>query len=89
MAKVCACLYDVTLPGPLAGLVRQLLATRRGHAAIGDDGTSTWLFLGGQPARPISSYRLAGRLRELGIYSGQARSTALFQLATDLPSAGD
>jgi hypothetical protein len=37
--------------------------------------------------RPISSYRLAERLREHGIYSGQARSTALFQLATDLPAA--
>jgi hypothetical protein len=36
-----------------------------------------------------SSYRLAERLRERGIYSGQARSTALFQLATDLSSAGD
>jgi hypothetical protein len=39
------------------------------------------------PGRPISSYRLAERLREHGIYSGQARSTALFQLATDLPAA--
>jgi hypothetical protein len=77
----------VTLPEPHAGLVRQLLAARRGHAAIGDDGTSAWLFPGGQPGRPISSYRLAERLREHGIYPGQARSTALFQLATDLPAA--
>jgi hypothetical protein len=77
----------VTLPEPLASLVRQLLTTRHGHAAIGDDGTSAWLFPGGQPGRPISSYRLAERLREHGIYSGQARSTALFQLATDLPAA--
>jgi hypothetical protein len=77
----------VTLPEPLAGLVRQLLATRRGHAAIGDRGTSTWLFPGGQPGRPVSSYRLAERLRDLGIHSGQARSTALFQVATDLPAA--
>jgi hypothetical protein len=77
----------VTLPEPLARLVRQLAATRRGAAAIGDDGTSAWLFPGGQPGRPISSYRLAERLRENGIYSGQARSTALFQLATDLPAA--
>ena len=76
----------VTLPDPLASLVRQLLAARRSHAAIGDDGTSAWLFPGGQPGRPISSYRLAERLREHGIYSGQARSTALFQLATDLPA---
>jgi len=77
----------VILPEPLAGLVRQLLASRRGHAAIGDDGASAWLFPGGQPGRPISSYRLAERLRDHGIYSGQARSTALFQLATDLPAA--
>ena len=77
----------VTLPEPLASLVRQLAAARRGHAAIGDNGTSAWLFPGGQPGRPISSYRLAERLRELGIRPGQARSAALFQLATDLPAA--
>jgi hypothetical protein len=76
----------VTLPEPLAGLIRQMLASRSGHAAIGDDGASAWLFPGGQPGRPISSYRLAERLREHGIHSGQARSTALFQLATDLPA---
>jgi len=75
------------LPEPLASLVRQFLAARRGHAAIGDDDTSAWLFPGGQHGRPISSYRLAERLREHGIYPGQARSTALFQLATDLPAA--
>ncbi|MEU8364340.1 hypothetical protein AB0C27_50815 [Nonomuraea sp. NPDC048882] len=77
----------VVLPEPLDNLVRHLLARRRGHAAIGDDAASTWLFPGGQPGRSISSYRLAERLRELGILSGQARSTALFQLATDLPAA--
>lgn len=77
----------IVLPEPLDDLVRQLIATRRGHAAIGDHGTSPWLFPGGQPGRPISSFRLAERLRELGIHSGQARSAALFQLATDLPAA--
>jgi hypothetical protein len=30
------------LPEPLASLVRQILAARRGHAAIGDDGTLAW-----------------------------------------------
>ena len=30
---------------------------------------------------------LAERLRQLGLHPGQARSTALFQLATDLPAA--
>ncbi|WP_202870083.1 zinc ribbon domain-containing protein [Kribbella caucasensis] len=77
----------VVLPEPLATLVLQLVATRRGHAAIGDQGTSPWLFPGGQPGRPISAYRMGERLRELGLQPGQSRSTALFQLATDLPAA--
>jgi hypothetical protein len=77
----------IVLPEPLAGLVRQLLATRRGHAAIGDRGTSAWLFPGGQPGRPISAFQLTERLRQLGIRSGQARSTALLPLTTELPAA--
>jgi hypothetical protein len=77
----------IVLPEPLAELVLALTATRHGHAAIGDQGTSPWLFPGGRPGRPISSYRLTERLRNIGIYSGQARSTALFQLATELPAA--
>jgi len=77
----------VNLPEPLADLVRGLITHRHGHAAIGDHGTSPWLFPGGQPGRPISSYQLAERLRQLGLHPGQSRSTALFQLATDLPAA--
>ena len=77
----------VVLPKPLAGLTLQLVASRRGHAAIGDKGASPWLFPGGQPGRPISSYQLGQRVRQLGMQPGQARSTALFQLATDLPAA--
>jgi len=77
----------VVLPEPLAGLVRRVVATRRGHAAIGDRGTCPWLFPGGRPGRPISADRLTERLRQLGIRSGESRSAALFQLATDLPAA--
>jgi hypothetical protein len=77
----------VILPEPLADLTRGLAATRRGHAGLGDQGTSPWLFPGGQPGRPISAFRLAERLRQLGLRSGQARSAALFQLATELPAA--
>ncbi len=77
----------VVLPEPLAGLVLELVATRHGHAALGDQGTSRWLFPGGQPGRPISAEQLGERLRRLGLRPGQARSTALFQLATDLPAA--
>jgi hypothetical protein len=77
----------VVLPEPLADLVRKVTTTRRGHAALGDTGSSRWLFPGGQPGRPISSYQLGERLRQLGLRPGQSRSTALFQLATDLPAA--
>ncbi len=77
----------IILPQPLDTLARHLAATRRGHAAIGGQDASPWLFPGGQPGRPITANRIAGRLRDLGIHSGRARSTALFQLATDLPAA--
>ena len=77
----------ILLPEPLAALVLVLVATRRGHAALGDTGTSPWLFPGGRPGLPISAGRLAERLRQLGLRPSQARSTALFQLATDLPAA--
>lgn len=77
----------VTLPGPLAGLVADLLARRRGHAALGDQGTSTWMFPGGRPGQPISAYQLAERLRQLGLHPAQSRTTALFGLATELPAA--
>ncbi|HEY3259028.1 MAG TPA: hypothetical protein VGJ95_01980 [Pseudonocardiaceae bacterium] len=77
----------VVLPEPLASLARQIAATRHGHATIGDQGRSPWLFPGGQPGRPLSSYRLNERLRQLGVRPGQSRKTALFQLATDLPAA--
>ena len=75
------------LPEPLATLVRDLITHRHGHAALGDQGTSPWLFPGGQPGRPISAYRLGERLRQVGLRPGQDRSTALFGLAAELPAA--
>lgn len=77
----------IVLPSPLDKLVLDLVANRRGHAALGDQGTSPWLFPGGQPGRPISASRLAERLRVLGLPAGSARSTALFGLASELPAA--
>ncbi len=77
----------VVLPEPVAGLVLHLVATRQGHATTGDQGTSPWLLPGGRPGQPISPCRLGERLRQIGIRSGPARSTALFQLATELPAA--
>jgi hypothetical protein len=77
----------IVLPEPLATLVRDLAATRRGHAVLGNPGTARWLFPGGQPGRPVSADRLGTRLRLIGLRPTQARSTALFQLATELPAA--
>ncbi len=77
----------IDVPEPLAALVLRLVTSRQGHAAIGDRGTSRWLFPGGQPGRPLSAFQLAERLRQLGLRPGQSRSAALFQLATDLPAA--
>jgi hypothetical protein len=77
----------ITLPEPLAGLVLDLIARRRGHATLGDQGASPWLFPGGRPGQPISAYQLAERLRQLGLHPAQSRTTALFGLATELPAA--
>ena len=77
----------IVLPEPLAALTRELVASRHGHASLGDQGTSRWLFPGGRPDRPISAEHLAERLRQLGLRPGQDRSTALFGLATELPAA--
>lgn len=77
----------IVVPEPLATLVRGLVASRRGHAVLGDQGNSPWLFPGGRPGRPISASRLAERLRQAGLCATQDRSAALFQLATELPAA--
>ena len=76
----------VVIPEPLAGLIRQLTARRRGHTAIGRAEDSTWLFPGGQPGRPISPERLGARLRRLGISVRAGRTTALVDLAAQLPA---
>lgn len=77
----------LVLPQPLDELIGRLIATRHGHATVGETGTSPWLFPGGQPGRPISAARLAERLRHLGIPASTARTAALMQLATELPAA--
>ncbi|HVA74457.1 MAG TPA: hypothetical protein VNF71_07815, partial [Acidimicrobiales bacterium] len=51
----------IILPEPLAALALQLVATRKGHAVIGHQPGSPWLFPGGQPGRPVSDGRLGER----------------------------
>ncbi|UKY50312.1 hypothetical protein [Streptomyces inhibens] len=77
----------VVLPAPLAGLVRDLVATRRGKAKIGTPDDVPWLFPGGHPGRPLTDSQIGKRLHSIGIRPKQDRSTALFTLATELPAA--
>ncbi|HEX5879529.1 MAG TPA: hypothetical protein VF468_14630, partial [Actinomycetota bacterium] len=77
----------IQLPEPVATLACDVVAHRKGHATIGAVAPSPWLFPGGQPGRPICTARLTQRLNDLGIRPNQTRSTALFQLATEIPAA--
>lgn len=77
----------IHLPEPIDDLTRTVVANRKGHATVGAATPSRWLFPGGQPGRPISAAQLTLRLNRLGIRPNQARSTALFQLATEIPAA--
>ncbi|MFI6014502.1 hypothetical protein ACIBAG_37890 [Streptomyces sp. NPDC051243] len=74
------------LPAPVAYLSLQQAEVRRSHAVIGWT-DSPWFFPGGRPGRPSSAWAMGERLRKLGIRLLLSRSTALFQLATDLPAA--
>jgi hypothetical protein len=77
----------IVLPGPMAALALELVATRRGSSLIGAPATTPWLFPGGRPGQPIGDYALAQRLQHIGLHPLQDRSTALFALATELPAA--
>jgi hypothetical protein len=67
----------------LATLILTLVATRTGHAVIGAETTTPWLFPGGRPGNPISASQMGQRLQGLDIQP----ATALLQLATELPAA--
>jgi hypothetical protein len=77
----------VDLPEPLAGLVRDLAASRRGHSLLDAPAATPWLFPGGNPGQPVSTGHLGKRLHRIGLSPRQDRSTALFTLAAELPAA--
>ncbi|MFE7608504.1 hypothetical protein [Streptomyces celluloflavus] len=54
---------------------------------IGHAGQTHWLFPGQRPGQHISADRLGLRLIAVGIQPGQARSTALFAVAEEVPAA--
>ncbi|MEU8927523.1 hypothetical protein AB0D10_42570 [Kitasatospora sp. NPDC048545] len=75
------------IPAPLADLIRQLVRTRRGYGALGHTDEHSWLFPGVRAGRPISAQRQAARLYQLGIKTRAGRSTALLDLAAELPAS--
>ena len=77
----------IHLPEPVATLARTVRPTAKATPPSAPRQPSAWLFPGGQPGQPISSARLTRRLNDLGIRPGQDRSTALFQLAAEIPAA--
>lgn len=79
--------HDVHIPEPLAGLLSTLVRDRRRYLGVGTPATSTWLFPGGLPGRPLTAARLGERLRALGIGAQPGRRAALQSLAAQLPAA--
>ena len=77
---------EFTVPEPLAGLLTALARDRRRYLGVGSP-TTTWLFPGLLPGRPLTPARLGERLRALGIYAQPGRRTALTCLAAQLPAA--
>ena len=75
------------LPEPLAGLVLDLVATRRASTIIDAPGSTPWLFPGRRHGQPITADQLGQRLKQIGIRPGRDRSTALFSLAAEIPAA--
>lgn len=77
---------DIELPEPIAPLVRELAAHRKGYAVI-DAPDAGWLFPGARPGRPLTAKYLQIRLGRLGIRVRDARSTMLLDYGGTLPPA--
>ncbi|WP_417556550.1 hypothetical protein [Microbacterium sp.] len=63
---------------------------RRHLRAVDSDGErsgSTWLFPGRNPARPVDQGGLGMRLKRVGVAAQTSRTTAIMQLAAELPAA--
>lgn len=74
------------LPEPLDDLVRRLVDRRTGRAVTTPVTEPGWLFPGGRAGQPMSASNLTRRLRAIGVPARAARTTALIELAAELPS---
>lgn len=77
----------IQLPESIGVLARELRDNTSGHATTGASAKSQWLFPGGRPGRPISAEALGGRLHRYGVRPNKARTTAMLDLAAELPPA--
>lgn len=77
----------ILLPEPLAGLMPELVRDRRRYHVAGEASATRWLFPGELPGRPHQRQTTRRTTTPTRPAPGQARSTALFQLATELPAA--
>jgi hypothetical protein len=77
---------EITIPEPLATLLITLTRHNRRYTGLGSP-TTTWLFPGLHPGRPLTAARLGERLRKLGIQAQPGRRAALTSLAAPLPAA--
>jgi zinc-finger of transposase IS204/IS1001/IS1096/IS1165 len=77
----------IVLPAPLDTLADVLAAGRKAPGTSLLSVPSPWLFPGRRPGSPLTEDALAQRLHALGISPRQARNTALFTLAADVPAA--
>ncbi|MFC8669576.1 hypothetical protein [Streptomyces sp. NPDC057199] len=73
------------LPGTLAALVDELVASPSPHAAVGRNRPSPYLFPGRFPEQPRSPQVLRARLKKLGIHGRPAQHFALRDLGQELP----
>ncbi|MFF3786972.1 hypothetical protein [Streptomyces sp. NPDC001933] len=71
------------MPPPFDGHLRTLHA----EAMERDTAAEHWLFPGRFPAKHLSSSRLTGRLRLLGVRPRTARNIALIELASEPPAS--
>lgn len=77
----------VELPPVIGALMTDVIQSRRGRAATMPTATSRWVFPGGLPGRPIDSGTLQLRLQAIGIRSMATRTSALLDLAAEVPAS--
>ncbi|HEY5834539.1 hypothetical protein [Streptomyces sp.] len=73
--------------GPLTGLQLVEIARSHEHMVMSNDQNAPWLFPTQRPGKPLTSRRLASRLRNIGLPSEAARCAALLDLCIQMPPA--